>query len=66
VHKHSLGPTTIRPSVTFWLLFLAIDGQFVIEHPYHYAFRETCAKVGLDMVKKHKYEAYKCVKEVRE
>lgn len=47
----------------FWLLYLSIDGQFTTEYPFHFAFRETCVKVGSDMVKNYKYEAYRCVQE---
>lgn len=49
----------------FWILFLAIDGEFVKEHPYHFAYKETCREVGEDLVKNYKYEKYKCIKEVR-
>lgn len=50
----------------FWILYLSIDGQFNIDYPYHFAFRENCDRVGKSMVKDYKYEAYRCVKEVRE
>lgn len=52
--------------MTFWILYLAIDGQFNIDYPFHFAFRETCDKIGKVMVKEYKYEKYRCVKEVRE
>lgn len=52
--------------MTFWILYLAIDGQFNIDYPYHFAFRETCNVVGEKMVKDYKYEKYRCVKQVYE
>ena len=51
--------------MTFWLLYLAIDGEFVVDYPYHFAFKETCEQVGKAMVKDYKYEKFRCVKEVR-
>jgi hypothetical protein len=50
----------------FWLLYFSVDGQFTIEHPYHFAEKENCIKVGKEMVQLLKYEACRCVKEVRE
>lgn len=51
----------------FWILWLSIeDKQFHVDYPYHFAYRETCIKAGEIMVKKYKYEAYRCVKEIRE
>lgn len=53
--------------MTFWLLYLALDGQFLPDpHIYHFAYKENCAKVGEEFVKKYKYEKYKCVMEKRE
>lgn len=52
--------------MTFWLLYFAIDGQFVIDYPYHFSHKETCDKIGREITKTLKYEGYRCVKEVRE
>lgn len=53
--------------MTFWLLYLAIDGTFLPEpYTFHFAFKETCNKMGQEFVKSYNYESYKCVKEVRE
>jgi hypothetical protein len=50
----------------FWILYFSIDGQFTLDYPYHFAYRETCATIGEKVVKEYKYEAFRCVKEVIE
>lgn len=53
--------------MTFWLLYLAIDGQFSHEpYAFHFAFKETCDIVGKEFVQNYGFEAYRCVKEVRD
>lgn len=47
-----------------WLLYLAIDGEFVKQHPYHFYYKETCVEVGKDLVENYMYENFRCVKEV--
>lgn len=49
--------------MTIQILYLLIEGHS-IDHPYHFAFKDTCDKVGKTMVKDYKYEGYRCVKEI--
>lgn len=46
-----------------WILYLVIEGNFTTEHPYHFAFKDSCEKVGKDLVQKYKYENFRCVQE---
>lgn len=46
----------------FFILYLAIDGDYSTQHPYHFATSETCVQVGKTMLK-YGYENYRCVKE---
>lgn len=51
--------------MTFWLLYLALDGDFTAyEYPFHFAYKETCTEVGKAFVRDYGYENYRCVKEV--
>jgi hypothetical protein len=45
-----------------WILYLVIENNSTIDHPYHFAFKENCEKVGKDLVKKYKYDNFRCVK----
>jgi hypothetical protein len=48
-----------------WVLYFLIEGHS-IDHPYRFSFKETCDNLGKIMVKDHKYEGYRCVKEIME
>ena len=53
--------------MTFWLLYLAIDGDFTAEsYPYHFSEKATCVKLGEEFVRKYKFEKYRCIKDERE
>lgn len=52
--------------MTFWLLYIIIDGQLTQDYPFHFAYKETCDKIGRQIVKDYKYEGWKCVQEKRE
>jgi hypothetical protein len=45
-----------------WILYFAMDGQFLIEHPFPFTTKEECVKIGKELVVQ--YEAYRCVKEL--
>jgi hypothetical protein len=46
-----------------WILYLVIESNTTMEHPYHFAFKETCEKMGKELVKSYKYEKFRCVQE---
>lgn len=50
----------------FWILYLSIDGDFTKQHPFHFFEKGNCEIVGTDLVKRYKYEKFRCVKEVYE
>ena len=49
--------------MVIWILYLILEGNVSTEHPYHFALKDTCEKVGKDLVVKYKYEKFRCVKE---
>lgn len=50
--------------MTFWILYITLNGKVEIKHPYHFAFKETCDTVGESLIKDYKYREYRCTKKV--
>lgn len=49
-----------------WILYLYIESDHFITHPYHFTEKTNCDKVGKEYVSKLKYEKYICFKDVIE
>lgn len=47
-------------NMSVYLLSITL-GNFVITHPYKFAFKETCQKVGKQVVENKKSWKYRCV-----
>lgn len=47
-----------------WILYFTIDGHHNIErHPYHFAEKANCVKVGKQITPLMKYDSFSCVKD---